>query len=91
MQAIRNPVALELSNEVRKAVAPNDFVNDTLNRKGELEQLRNYFLRQEQKGIEKGMEKMIIMALQNNAPYEVIDAMQKTAGITDARIAELKK
>ena len=99
MQAIANPVALELANEVKKAVTPNEFVNDTLNRKNELEQLREYMKRREQKlalsaeqkGEAVGMEKMLIMAWQNNAEPSVIEALQKGAGITDARFAELKK
>ena len=99
MQTITNPTAIELSNEVRKTVSSNDFVNDTLNRKKELEQLRAYMERQTQKGealgMQKGeavgMEKMIIMALQSNAPTYVIEAMQKGAGITKSRLAELKK
>ncbi|MDR2737028.1 MAG: Rpn family recombination-promoting nuclease/putative transposase, partial [Gracilibacteraceae bacterium] len=36
MQAITNPTALELLEEVKKTVAPNDFVNETLDRKSEL-------------------------------------------------------
>ena len=40
MQAISNPVALDLSNEIRKTVAPNEFVNNTLDREGEFELLR---------------------------------------------------
>jgi hypothetical protein len=91
MQAISNPIALELSQEVRKTVAPGDFVNDTLNRKSELEQLRDYVLRREQKREATGMEKMIVMALQSNATTNVIETMQKGAGITDARLAELRK
>ena len=99
MQAISNPVALELSREVRKTVAPNDFVNDALNRKGELEQLRDYFKIREQRGREEGreegkatgMEKMIIMAIQSNVQPEAIKTMRKGAGITDARLAELRE
>jgi hypothetical protein len=37
------------------------------------------------------MEKMIMVALQSNAPTNVIETMQKGAGITDAKLAELKK
>jgi len=46
--------------------------------------------RGEERGRETGMEEMIILALRNNAPSDVIVAMQKGAGITDARFAELK-
>ena len=35
MQAVKNPVALNLANEVKKTVARNDVVNDTLNRQPE--------------------------------------------------------
>jgi len=44
----------------------------------------------ERRGKATGMEEMIILALQNNASSDVITAMQKGAGITDARLAELK-
>jgi hypothetical protein len=91
MQAIDYPIALELSHEVRKTVAPSDFVNDTLNRKSELEQLQDYFKRREQKSKASGMEEMIIMAIQSNVQTEAIEAMRKGAGITDIRLAELKK
>jgi hypothetical protein len=91
MQAVKNPVALNLADEVRKTVARNDVVNDTLNRAGELLQLQNYFRRREQKSKATGMEEMIITAFQTNAPTEVVEAMKKNAGITDMRLAELKK
>jgi len=90
MQAISNPVALELSREAIKTVAPNDFVNTTLDRKSELEQLKEYVLRQGQKHETTGMEKMIVVALQSNTPVEIVDTMRTKAGITDARFAELK-
>ena len=90
MQAVRNPVALDLANEVRKTVAQNDVVNDTLNRAGELLQLQNYFRRREQKADMKAKEEMLIMAIKSNAPSEVVIAMQKGAGITDARLDELR-
>jgi len=87
MQAVANPAALELSREVEKAVAPNEFVNETINRKSELEQLRNYFKKREQ----KTAEVMLITALQGNTPSDVIEAMRKNAGITVDRLAELRK
>jgi len=37
------------------------------------------------------MEEMIVTAIQNNAQPELIETMRKTAGITDARLAELRK
>ena len=91
MQAVANPIALELADEVRKAVAPNEFVNDALNRKNELEQLRDYMKRREQKVKSVGMEEMIITAFQNDVPAHAIEAMRKSAGITETRLAELKK
>ena len=99
MQAIKNPIALDLADGVRKTVARNDVVNDTLNRQGELLQLQNYFRRKEQKvaecakkeGEATGMEKMIIAAFQNNFQPEAIETMKKTAGITDTRLTELRK
>ena len=91
MQAVKNPVALDLADGVRKTVARNDVVNDTLNRQGELLQLQNYFRKREQKSKATGMEEMIIAAFQNNFQPEAIETMKKTAGITDVRLAELRK
>ena len=124
MQAITNAAALELSKEIKKTVAPNEFVNEALDRRNELVQLQEYFKRREQKAAQKAAqeaaqkadkkakdeikkakdetkkakdetkkakEEMIIMALQSNAPNAVIEKMQKGAGITDARLTELRK
>jgi len=95
MQAIKNPIALDLADGVRKTVSRNDVVNDTLNRAGELLQLQNYFRKREQKAAisaeATGMEKMIIAAIQGNFQPEAIEVMKKTAGVTDARLAELRK
>ena len=91
MQAIQNPAAMELSREVRKTVAPNDFVNETLNHNNELEQLKDYFIRLEQKTEQKTAEKMIIIAFHNNADPTLIEAMRQNAGITESRLAELRK
>ena len=99
MQAVANPTALELADEVRKAVAPNEFVNDILNRKNEMEQLREYIKRREQKaalaekqkGEAEGMEKMLIAAFQSNAAHDVIETMRQISGITGTRLAELRK
>ena len=44
----------------------------------------------EKRGEVTGMEKMIITALQSNAPPEIIIAMQKSAGITDTQLDKLK-
>ena len=45
----------------------------------------------EMRGEAVGMEKMIIMALQSNAHPTVIETMQKGAGITESRLAELRE
>ena len=91
MQAVKNPIALDLADGVRKTVARNDVVNDTLNHQSELLQLQNYFRRKEQKTAQTVAENMMIMAIQSNAPSEVISTMQKGAGITDTRLNELRK
>jgi hypothetical protein len=95
MQTVANPIALELADEVKKAVTPNEFVNDTLNRKSEMEQLREYMKRREQKLAQaekqKMAEDMLITALHNNAAPVLIEAMRQNAGITEARLAELKE
>ena len=129
MEAIKNPIAIDLANEVIKTVAPNNIVNDTLDRTGELLQLQEYFRRREERAAKKaaekaaekaaakaaakaekaekaakkaaekaavigettGMEKMIIAAIQSNAQPQVIEAMVNTAGITEARLIQLKQ
>ena len=91
MNAISNPNAIDLSRVAREAVMPDDVVSDALNRKNEMEQLRDYLKRQSKKDEATGMEKMIIVALRSNAPLEVIKTMQVGAGITDARLDELKR
>lgn len=99
MQAVANPIALELADEVRKAVAPNEFINGTLIRKDELEELRNYIMRLTQKAAQKATqaaeqktaEEMIITALQVNTPANAIESMCKKAGIAEARLEELRK
>ena len=91
MQSITNPVALDLANEVKKAVASDDFVSETLSRKDEFEQIRDYIFRQHQKSKAEGMEKMIISAIKNGVAPEVITTLSEEAGITEARLAEIKK
>jgi len=87
MQAITNPAALELSEEVRKAVASDELVNETLDRKNELEQLREYMVRREQ----RSKEEMIITAIKSSVHPEAIEAMRQSAGIPESRLAELGK
>lgn len=103
IQAETDEARQNLASEVKKTVAQNDVVNDTLNRTGELLQLQNYFRKREQKVAEQvaaqvavsakaaGMEEMIIAAIQNNFQPEAIETMKVTAGITDTRLDELKK
>ena len=131
MQAITNATALELSNEVKKAVAPKELVNATLDREDEYEQIRIYFEqykkymeRQAKKAAEeaakkaaeeaakkaaeeaakaaeeakkaaeeaaKNTEKILVLAISNFVPQEVIEAMRQSAGITESRLEELKK
>jgi len=91
MQAITNPAVLELAGEAQKAVAPNDFVNATLNRKSEMEQLSDYIRMQQRKAAEKTAEEMILAALRSNFATTAIETMRQSAGITEARLDELKK
>ena len=103
MEAIANPAALELSKEVVKTVAPSEFVNETLNRKSEVEQLKKFMERQLEKreskaakkaaksAEQKATEKLLISAIINLVPQEAIEAMRQSAGITETRLAELKK
>ena len=75
MQTITNPTALELSKEVKKAVAPNEFINGVFNREDEMEQLRKYIERREQKAAREAQE-----AAQK--------AAQEAAQITEQKTAE---
>ena len=85
MQAITNPDALELLEEVKKTVAPNDFVDETLDRKSELEQLRNYIIRENQKAAQKAAQEATQKAAQaaqeaaQEAAQKAAEAAQKTA------------
>ena len=47
--------------------------------------------RGEKRGEAIGMEKMIITAIRNLAPREVLEAMRQSADITESRFDELKK
>jgi len=103
MEAITNPLVLELADEAQKAVAPSEFVNATLNRKSELEQLSDYVVKQQRKAAKeaaetaaekaskKTAEEMIITALRNNFAAAAVETMRQSAGITEARLAELKQ
>ena len=99
MEAIANPAALELSKEVVKTVTPSEFVNETLNRKSEVEQLKKFMEWQMEKrekkvvksAEQKSKEEMLILAIINLFPQEIIEAMRQSAGITETRLAELKE
>ena len=45
MNAIKNPTALSLANDVRNTVSRNDVVNETLDRASELLELQRFFKR----------------------------------------------
>jgi len=60
-------------------------------RHDEAQAIGNAERRGEARGEVTGMEKMIITALKSSAPYEIILAMQKNAGITDAQLKSLQK
>ncbi|MCL1883080.1 MAG: PD-(D/E)XK nuclease family transposase [Defluviitaleaceae bacterium] len=91
MQAVQSPLALDLARETRKAVAPDDFMNDTMRRERGLNEIQIYMQRREQKAEQKAEERVLIMALRNNVPSEIIEVMRKGIGITDVRFAELQK
>jgi hypothetical protein len=87
MQGVQSPIALDLAKETKKAVAPDEFVNDALRREQGLNEIQAFIEREKQ----KTAEEMILIALQRNAPPDLVETMRKGVGITDARFAELKK
>ena len=103
MQAITNSSVLELANTVKQTVAPNDFVTEEMRFKREIEALGEYLRRGKEEGIEQGIEqgrkqgeklgeeKMLLLALRDNAPQSLIDKMCEIAGITKAHLAKLMK
>ena len=133
MQAVTNPTALELSNEVKKAVTSDEVVTEALSREDELRQLWDYFNKRAEKTAEKKAQKLeravkraekkaeqaarqaqqavkqveqaekqaeqaarqaektIIIAIENNVSSDIIEIMRKSSGMTEARLAELKK
>ena len=94
MRAITNPVALELADEVKKAAAPNELVNDTLDNRWNLEDFRKLVEWHERKAArserQKMAEEMIITAIEEGASFTIIEAMCKNARVAEARLAELK-
>ena len=94
MQAIKNPVALELSQEIGKTVSSGRIVKKALSRKSEYEQLQEYLnmrdVKIEARSKAEGKEEMLVSAIQSDVPLPAIEAMRQKAGITEARLAELR-
>jgi len=94
MQAVQSPLALDFANEVKQAVAPDDVVTAALKRTQGLREIKVFMENQKQKAAQKAVikntEKMLIAAFQNNVDPEFIEAMRQDAGITEARLNELK-
>ena len=94
MQAIQTPLALDLASEAKKAVTPDEFMNDTMKREKGLNEIQAYLEKQKQKAAKNAAknvaEQMIITALQNSVPTPAIEAMRQSAGITEARLTELR-
>ena len=77
MNAVQSPLALDLARETRTAVAPAEFMSDTMRRERGLAEIQAFLKKREA----TGMEKMIIATLKINAPSEVIETMKTTAGL----------
>jgi hypothetical protein len=94
MNAVQSPLALDLARETRTAVAPTEFMSDTMRRERGLAEIQAFLNSQRkeaaQNATQSTAEKMLIMAIQSNAAAIVIETMQKGMGITDTRLAELK-
>jgi hypothetical protein len=91
MEAIQSPLALNLARETRNAVAPDEFVDETLRREQGLAEIQAFLAKGKKMAIQKHSEDMLIEALQNDVPHTFIEIMRTRAGITDARFAEIKK
>ena len=99
MEAITSSAALNLADEVRKVVAPDEVVWESLWSKEELDEFKEYVAKREKKVAEnaartaerKGQEKMLIKAIKNNVSIETLETMRQIAGITEARFAQLLK
>ena len=99
MNAVQSPLALDLARETRTAVAPTEFINETMRRERGLAEIQAFLNRQRKQAAEQaaqsakatGMEEMVILAIQNNVHPEAVEVMRKAAGITDIRLAELKE
>jgi len=66
-------------------------MNDTMRREKGLAEIQAFLNNQKRSAVQKAMEESLISAFQNNAPTPLIEVMQKSAGITDIRLDELKK
>jgi len=86
---------IALASETKTAVAPADFMSETMRRERGLAEIQAFLewnRRQGAKSAEAtGMEKMIVAAIQNNVQTEAIESMRKIAGVTDDRLIELKQ
>ena len=91
MAAIQSPLALNLARETRNAVAPDEFVDETLRREQGLAEIQAFLAKGKKIAIQKHSEDMLIEALQNDVPHAFIEIMRTRAGITESRLAELKK
>ena len=91
VQTIQSPLALDFAQEVKKAVAPPEFMDETLRREKRLAEMHAFLNQQKQAAVEEMLEEMIIVAIQNNFQPEALEVMRKKAGITDMRLAELTR
>ena len=101
MEKVKSKTALELSGELKRTVGSRGFVGSALSREDELEELRKFIEKREQKlthevakkatkkATKSTAAKMILTAMQSSVPNEAIEAMRKSAGITDAQLAKL--
>ena len=94
LQAYRHVAASDEFKEIERArsIARHDraqALNNAERRGIALGEARGIALG-ETRGEARGIEKMLITALKSNAHRDVISAMQKSAGITDAQLNQLK-
>ena len=73
MQAVQSPLALDFAQEVKKAVAPAEFVNNTMRKEQEITELRDFLRRQ----IEEASQKAAQEAAQKAAQEAEQKAKQK--------------
>ncbi|MCL2572795.1 MAG: Rpn family recombination-promoting nuclease/putative transposase [Defluviitaleaceae bacterium] len=85
------PVMSEAIAAYRHVAASDEFIQKEKMRSKARHDEAQALGNAERRGRATGMEEMIILAFQSNAASEVIETMRKGAGITNARLAELKK